>query len=245
MARASGSPPRRLVDANTEYLIYQTLVGTWPISVERLAAYIEKAVREQKLHTTGPIPNEEYEAGLRAFVDGAARGRAIHQSRARRLRDSARACVADFRPRPDPAQADGAGRSRHLPGHRDLGLEPGRPGQPPTGRLRSYGASCSSGRGRPRPRRPLADLDEWAGQDLADQPRARPARAVEPGAVRRRRACTGASRRGGQAPSTSSRLHAASDAVVVAPRLVSRLGWPKSDWRDTALHLPAGSGATS
>src|SRR3954462_12886914 len=51
--RELGAPGRGArVDANTEYLVYQTLVGAWPITVERLWAYIEKAVREQKVHTT-------------------------------------------------------------------------------------------------------------------------------------------------------------------------------------------------
>src|SRR5690348_11246973 len=39
--RSGGAP-----DANKEYLVYQTLVGTWPIEPERLDAYLEKALRE-------------------------------------------------------------------------------------------------------------------------------------------------------------------------------------------------------
>ena len=57
------------VDPNTEYLIYQTLVGAWPITVERLTAYVEKAAREQKLHTSWTDPNAAYELALRRFVE--------------------------------------------------------------------------------------------------------------------------------------------------------------------------------
>ena len=39
------------VDPLTEYLLWQTVVGAWPISAERLVAYATKAVREAKLHT--------------------------------------------------------------------------------------------------------------------------------------------------------------------------------------------------
>ncbi len=53
---------------NLEYLLYQTLIGAWPVSEERLQAYLEKAARESRQHTTGRNPNREYEAALRDFV---------------------------------------------------------------------------------------------------------------------------------------------------------------------------------
>lgn len=55
-------------DRNAEYLFYQTLVGAWPISAERLAAYMEKAAREAKVHTSWTRHNPEYEEALRSFV---------------------------------------------------------------------------------------------------------------------------------------------------------------------------------
>lgn len=55
-------------DRNTEYLLYQTLVGAWPIGPERATSYMEKAVREAKLHTSWTTPNTVYEQGLRNFV---------------------------------------------------------------------------------------------------------------------------------------------------------------------------------
>ena len=39
-------------DRNTEWLLYQTLVGAWPISTERLIAYLDKATKEAKIHTS-------------------------------------------------------------------------------------------------------------------------------------------------------------------------------------------------
>jgi (1->4)-alpha-D-glucan 1-alpha-D-glucosylmutase len=65
-------------DAAEEYLIYQTLVGTWPLHplaegeaaqyVERIIRYMEKALREAKLHTSWLNPNEEYDAAVSGFV---------------------------------------------------------------------------------------------------------------------------------------------------------------------------------
>ena len=55
-------------DRNTEYLLYQTLVGAWPIDVTRLTVYMEKAVREAKVHTSWTAINEAYETGLREFI---------------------------------------------------------------------------------------------------------------------------------------------------------------------------------
>jgi len=55
-------------DAIDEYLIYQTLVGVWPIEPARLDAYLLKAMREAKRHTRWVGPNEEYEGAVRRFA---------------------------------------------------------------------------------------------------------------------------------------------------------------------------------
>ena len=57
-------------DRNAEYLLYQTLVGAWPLTVERLAAYMEKATREAKVHTSWTEPDPGYDAAVRRFVEG-------------------------------------------------------------------------------------------------------------------------------------------------------------------------------
>ncbi|HLH39800.1 MAG TPA: malto-oligosyltrehalose synthase [Bryobacteraceae bacterium] len=57
-------------DRKTEYLLYQTLAGTWPISRERLLNYMRKAVREAKEQTSWVNPNAQFEAALEKFIDG-------------------------------------------------------------------------------------------------------------------------------------------------------------------------------
>jgi (1->4)-alpha-D-glucan 1-alpha-D-glucosylmutase len=62
------------VDGTTAYLLAQTLLGCWPIDVERLAGYMEKAVREAKLFTTWSRPDQDYEARVRRLVDSCCTG---------------------------------------------------------------------------------------------------------------------------------------------------------------------------
>jgi (1->4)-alpha-D-glucan 1-alpha-D-glucosylmutase len=57
-------------DRNVEYLIYQTMVGAWPISKERVWQYVNKAIREAKLKTSWTNPDQEYERNVRGFVEG-------------------------------------------------------------------------------------------------------------------------------------------------------------------------------
>ena len=56
-------------DRNTEYFLYQTLIGAWPISRDRLLAYMEKAVREAKQHTSWTQQNKEFEDAVRSFIE--------------------------------------------------------------------------------------------------------------------------------------------------------------------------------
>jgi (1->4)-alpha-D-glucan 1-alpha-D-glucosylmutase len=64
-------------DRNDEYLLYQTLVGAWPVSetagtaegfVERVCRYMEKATKEAKRHTSWTNPDASYDRALREFV---------------------------------------------------------------------------------------------------------------------------------------------------------------------------------
>jgi (1->4)-alpha-D-glucan 1-alpha-D-glucosylmutase len=65
-------------NANEEYLIYQTLVGTWPVEpmsspqrdeyLNRILQYFEKALREAKLHTSWMNPSETYETAVQDFI---------------------------------------------------------------------------------------------------------------------------------------------------------------------------------
>jgi (1->4)-alpha-D-glucan 1-alpha-D-glucosylmutase len=71
-------------ERNDEYLFYQSLVGVWPAAagtetptdefVERLATYMEKAIREAKVHTSWTDENPEYGPAVRRFVVGCLTG---------------------------------------------------------------------------------------------------------------------------------------------------------------------------
>jgi (1->4)-alpha-D-glucan 1-alpha-D-glucosylmutase len=56
-------------DRNTEYMLYQTMIGAWPITLERLQEYMLKAVREAKQRTTWTSNNVEFEDTLHRFID--------------------------------------------------------------------------------------------------------------------------------------------------------------------------------
>lgn len=55
-------------DRHAEYLLYQTLVGAWPISAERATAYLLKACREAKVNTSWHEPDPDYEAAVTGFA---------------------------------------------------------------------------------------------------------------------------------------------------------------------------------
>jgi (1->4)-alpha-D-glucan 1-alpha-D-glucosylmutase len=55
-------------DARTGYFFWQTMVGAWPLDVERATRYMEKATREAKLATSWHSPDERYDRAVRDFV---------------------------------------------------------------------------------------------------------------------------------------------------------------------------------
>jgi (1->4)-alpha-D-glucan 1-alpha-D-glucosylmutase len=59
-----------LPDSNSEYFLYQTLIGAWPIDVDRTKAYMQKAMREAKLQTSWVANNKEFEDALNRFIEG-------------------------------------------------------------------------------------------------------------------------------------------------------------------------------
>ena len=61
--RTQGYPDRGL-----EYLMYQTLVGAWPIDVSRLMQFLQKASREAKTHTSWMDPVAAYEDAVTRFA---------------------------------------------------------------------------------------------------------------------------------------------------------------------------------
>jgi (1->4)-alpha-D-glucan 1-alpha-D-glucosylmutase len=56
-------------DRNSEYFLYETLIGAWPISRDRIVAYMEKATREAKQQTSWTQQNKEFEDALRNFIE--------------------------------------------------------------------------------------------------------------------------------------------------------------------------------
>lgn len=52
-------------------LLWQAVVGAWPITAERLLAYAQKAAREAGESTTWQHPDAEFEKGLAAIADAA------------------------------------------------------------------------------------------------------------------------------------------------------------------------------
>jgi (1->4)-alpha-D-glucan 1-alpha-D-glucosylmutase len=65
-------------DANEEYLFYQILVGAWPLTpldeiaqarfVQRIVQYMEKALKEAKIHTSWLNPHEAYDQAVQTFI---------------------------------------------------------------------------------------------------------------------------------------------------------------------------------
>ncbi|MBS0654773.1 MAG: malto-oligosyltrehalose synthase, partial [Verrucomicrobia bacterium] len=65
-------------DENDEYLFYQTLVGTWPLYpldppghvhyMNRIQSYMDKALKEAKIHTSWTNPNIAYEQKVKQFI---------------------------------------------------------------------------------------------------------------------------------------------------------------------------------
>ena len=70
-------------DRNDEYLLYQTLIGAWPLEVpegnayetfvQRIRDYMIKASHEAKMNTSWINPNAGYEAAMLSFIDRALR----------------------------------------------------------------------------------------------------------------------------------------------------------------------------
>jgi (1->4)-alpha-D-glucan 1-alpha-D-glucosylmutase len=80
--RRWNEPKKQLVNGlpvpgpNTEILLYQTLIGAWPLYENevpefkrRLRTYMTKAVREAKVFTSWLSPNSDYESSLTTFLD--------------------------------------------------------------------------------------------------------------------------------------------------------------------------------
>jgi (1->4)-alpha-D-glucan 1-alpha-D-glucosylmutase len=66
-------------DVNDEYLLYQTLVGAWPLEpldeqqyrifCDRIQTYMAKALHEAKVHTSWINPNPPYDQAVEKFIE--------------------------------------------------------------------------------------------------------------------------------------------------------------------------------
>jgi (1->4)-alpha-D-glucan 1-alpha-D-glucosylmutase len=66
---------RRVPDENEECLLYQTMLGAWPLDpaeeagfLDRLVVFMQKAIREAKVHTSWIEPDLTYENAVESFI---------------------------------------------------------------------------------------------------------------------------------------------------------------------------------
>src|SRR6266542_542245 len=178
-------------DPSDELLLYQTLVGVWPVTkreerglTARLQEYMLKAVREAKSHTSWVDPNPEYEGAVASFVH------AVMAPSNRRFRkelvDVVRrvAFHGSINSVTGPAQGGLAGSARPLSGDGDVepqargSGQPAAPGFSPPGQ----GARCSGTLRHTRRVPPY--VAGRPGEVAGDQPSTDPS-SDESGAIRR------------------------------------------------------------
>jgi (1->4)-alpha-D-glucan 1-alpha-D-glucosylmutase len=74
----AGGPDALLPEPDTEYLLWQTVAGAWPVGADRLTEYLRKAMREAKTRTSWAAPDDAYEAAVlslgRAILADGGRG---------------------------------------------------------------------------------------------------------------------------------------------------------------------------
>ena len=247
---AAGLAAGPLPDPDTEYLLWQTLAGAWPISEDRLADYLRKAMREAKSRTSWIEPDSGYESAvldlakavladdtlsgrISAFVtwitpDATANslGAKLVQLTMPGVPDCYQGCELGGFSLVDPDNRRSVDFARRRVLLAALDETPGQDGQAPAG-LENWRAD--------RPDRAAAQASLDAGKLL-----------VSARAIRLRRAHP-AWFAGGYEPLTASgpaREHAiafsrSGQSITVATRLPAGLR-RKGGWQDTVLRLPPG-----
>ena len=156
-------------DPNQEYLLYQTLVGVWPLDgqitpefVGRIKQYMTKSAREAKVHTDWLHQNAEYEAAHAGFCgsdpDSPGCKPVPGASPAAPTKDLVlRGAECSFANIAEDGEPRGSGL---LPGHHPVGFLAGRPRQPPARRRLRPASKCwqrsIAGAGPFRPAQPPA-----------------------------------------------------------------------------------------
>ena len=134
---ASGRPRARRRDARS---------SAPAALVERLVGYMQKAIKEAKVHTSWVSQDAAYETAVRQFVQRTLTGRTAPAlpRLVPAVRASDRPAGAVQLAVAAGAQGDLARRRRPVSGHRALGPHAGRSRQPPAGRLRPAPGRCSA-----------------------------------------------------------------------------------------------------
>ncbi len=103
------------VEPATEYLIWQTVLGTWPITPDRIEGYVLKAIREAKDHTAWVDGDADYEAAVVGFARSVVSDPAVAEHVAD-LAVAPRSIGAGQRPGPETPPAGHRRCARCLPG---------------------------------------------------------------------------------------------------------------------------------
>ncbi len=74
LAAAADAP---VPDPALGHLLWQTLVGAWPLAPERLHAYLDKAMREARTRTSWTDQNEPFETAMHVVADAALSNQAL------------------------------------------------------------------------------------------------------------------------------------------------------------------------
>jgi (1->4)-alpha-D-glucan 1-alpha-D-glucosylmutase len=242
-------------DANEEYLFYQTLLGTWPIDtagqaepavgseyIERIQAYMAKALKEAKMNTSWIQPNEQWDSAMNDFV-----AQVLNSSPKNKF-------VPSFLPVAEEIARLGAINSLS-----QVALKLTAPGVPDIyqgSEIWNFSLVDPDNR-RPvdyQQRRALLDSSETASPEelLQQWPDGRIKLFLTQRLLRFRRDHPALLKQGQYLPLTVSgsladccvafaREHEGKWIAVITPRLSSRVGFPPigEKWQDTAVELPA------
>ena len=242
-------------DPNEEYLFYQTLLGSWPVDaagraeraasaeyIERIQAYMAKALKEAKVNTSWIQPNEEWDSAMSDFV-----ARVLDSSPKNKF-------LPTFLPVAEEIARLGAINSLS-----QVALKLTAPGVPDIyqgNEIWNFSLVDPDNR-RPvdyqQRRELLTSLDTAASEELLRQwPDGRIKLLMTQRLLRLRREQAELFKRGNYVPLTVSgefadccvafaREHEGKWIAVLVPRLSSHVGFPPigEKWKDTAAELPA------
>ena len=237
-------------DPNEEYLFYQTLLGSWPLGateatpeyIERIQAYMAKALKEAKMNTSWIQPNEQWDSAMSEFV-----ARVLEPSPKNKF-------LPTFLPVAEEIARLGAINSLS-----QVALKLTVPGVPDIYQGNEIWNLSLVDPDNRRPvdyeerRQLLASLETTSPEDLLNQwPDGRIKLLLTQRLLRFRREHAELFRHGNYLPLSVTgefadcciafaREHEGKRIVVLAPRLSSRIGFPPigEKWKDTAVELPA------